>query len=49
MAFEAMKAGALDVVTKPAGLGSEENGEWGRELVAKVKALAGIRPHPIAE
>ena len=47
MAFEAMKAGALDVVTKPAGLGSEENGEWGRELVAKVKALASVRPRPM--
>ncbi len=47
VAFEAMKAGALDVVTKPAGLGSEENGEWGRELVAKVKALASVRPRPM--
>jgi two-component system, chemotaxis family, protein-glutamate methylesterase/glutaminase len=44
VAFEALKAGALDVVAKPAGLGEQENGEWEGELVAKVKALAHVRP-----
>jgi chemotaxis response regulator CheB len=49
VAFEAMKAGALDVVAKPAGFGEEEeDDDWGRELVAKVKALAGVRPRPVA-
>lgn len=46
VAFEAMKAGALDVVAKPSVLG-EAPEEWGRELVTKVKALAGIRPRPV--
>ncbi len=49
VAFEAMKAGALDVVAKPAGLGSEENGDWGQELVSKVKVLAGVHPRPLAD
>ena len=48
VAFEAMKAGALDVVAKPVGFGDEEDEEWGRELVSKVKALAGVRPRPSA-
>ena len=47
VAFEAMKAGAVDVVAKPAGFGEEENGDWERELVAKVKALASVRPRPV--
>jgi len=49
VAFEAMKAGALDVVAKPAGLGEGENGDWEQGLVAKVKALTGVRPRPVAE
>lgn len=44
--FEAMKAGALDVVAKPIGFGERENGDWEQGLVAKVKALAGIHPRP---
>jgi two-component system chemotaxis response regulator CheB len=47
VAFEAMKAGALDVVAKPTGFGEEAGGDWGRELVAKVKALAGVRPRQL--
>ena len=49
VAFEAMKAGALDVLAKPVGLGEEENGDWERELVVKVKALAGVHPRPVGE
>jgi two-component system chemotaxis response regulator CheB len=45
--FEAMKAGALDVATKPLGFGDIENGAWGQELVSKVRALAGVRPRSL--
>jgi two-component system chemotaxis response regulator CheB len=41
--FEAMKAGALDVMSKPTvfdgGIGN-----WERELVTKVKSLGKVRP-----
>jgi chemotaxis response regulator CheB len=47
--FEAMKAGALDVVTKPTGFDELKNSGWEHELVAKVKALAGVHPRPVAE
>ena len=47
VAFEALKAGALDMVAKPAGFGEGEDEDWGRELVAKVKALAGVHPRPV--
>jgi len=47
VAFEALKAGALDMVAKPASFGEGGNGDWGRELVAKVKVLAGVRPRPM--
>ena len=49
VAFEAMKAGALDVVAKPAGFDQEEGGDWGWELVAKVKALAAVRPRQLGK
>lgn len=41
--FEAISAGALDVVPKPtiAKQGSEQ---WGREFVEKIKALAKVKP-----
>ncbi len=41
--FEAMKAGALEVLGKPAGY----SGEWGRELGEKIKRLASVRPRPL--
>jgi two-component system chemotaxis response regulator CheB len=47
MAFEAMKAGALDMVAKPPGIGEAEDTAWGRELLAKVKILADVRPKPV--
>jgi chemotaxis response regulator CheB len=47
VAFEAMKAGALDVIGKP--MASRGNGEvWAGELIAKIKALAGVQPRAIA-
>lgn len=44
VAFEAMKVGALDLITKPVGFGQEKSDQWGEDFVARVKALAGIRP-----
>jgi len=41
VAFEALRAGALDVVAKPAGFG-EEGMVWEKEFIAKVKALADL-------
>jgi len=38
--FEAMKAGALEVLGKPASF----DGEWGRELGCRIKSLAGVHP-----
>ena len=46
IAFEAMKAGALDVMTKPGDFEKGEMGDWGRDLVAKIMAVSGIRPLP---
>ena len=46
--FEAMKAGALDVVPKPADFGSTRSGDWEEDLVTKVKTIAGIHPKPIS-
>jgi two-component system chemotaxis response regulator CheB len=44
MAFEALKAGALDIVAKPPAIGEELPSDWKRELVEKVKALADVYP-----
>jgi two-component system chemotaxis response regulator CheB len=44
VAFEALKAGALDVVPKPVDFGELESDRWNRELTGKVKALARVRP-----
>ena len=46
VAFEAMKAGALEVVPKPTGFGQEPNGDWEHELLTKVKTMARVRPRP---
>ena len=43
VAFEAIQAGALDVVAKPTPFESNDS-PWESELVAKVKGLAAIRP-----
>ena len=44
VAFEAMKAGALEVVSKPNDFGQEPNGDWEHELLTKVKAMVSVRP-----
>ena len=44
-----MKAGALDVVAKPAGFGAQGSEEWSHDLLAKVKALVGVRPRPVTK
>lgn len=45
--FEAMKAGALDVIAKPSGFGEEEKHNQEQGLVARIKNLAGVSPKPI--
>ena len=40
--FDALAAGAIDVLDKPAG--TEPDGEWERKLVAAVKMVSRIRP-----
>lgn len=42
VAFEALAAGALDVVAKPVGFGPE-SGEWEAEFIHKVKQIAGLK------
>jgi two-component system chemotaxis response regulator CheB len=42
-AFSAIKKGALDVMEKPAGTGSDKNVEFAQRLVDKVRLLARIR------
>lgn len=44
IAFEALKAGALDVLPKPAQMESGDVAEWGSELIGAVKRLAQVRP-----
>ena len=48
VAFEAMRAGALDVVAKPQTFG-EASDQWESELVTKTKELAKIKPAVKAE
>ncbi|MCG6882114.1 MAG: response regulator [Deltaproteobacteria bacterium] len=43
VAFEAMEAGALDVVTKPSGFGLEPP-NWETEFLQKVKSLVNVKP-----
>lgn len=46
LAFEAMKAGALDIVPKPTAFGQADD-PWETELVIKVRQLARLRPRTI--
>jgi two-component system chemotaxis response regulator CheB len=46
--FEAMRAGALDVIAKPPGAKSGVDPTWEQELLDKVTALAGLHPRPTA-
>ncbi|MBU1276505.1 MAG: response regulator [Proteobacteria bacterium] len=43
VAFEALKAGALEVVAKPVDMGQDNQGIWGQSLVLTVKAVAGVK------
>ncbi len=45
--FEAMKAGALDVMAKPTNLLIKKDEVWGKELIHKIKTLAFIKPYLI--
>lgn len=47
IAFEAMKAGAVDVLAKPTGTGEAERARWQEEFLTRVKALVSARPHPM--
>ncbi len=49
LAFDALKAGALDLINKPRGFEEENEDEWGRELLSKIKALARIRLKPVED
>ena len=49
VAFEAMKAGALEVIGKPMDFGAGENDSWEEDLLDRIKTLAGIRPQAISE
>jgi two-component system, chemotaxis family, protein-glutamate methylesterase/glutaminase len=47
--FEAMKAGALEVIAKPHGNSEMANADpaWRENLLAKLKALAGASPRTV--
>lgn len=47
MAFEALKAGALEVVAKPTQAGNAAREAWGRGLLNTVKAVAGVELKPL--
>ncbi|MCF8040624.1 MAG: response regulator [Desulfarculaceae bacterium] len=42
VAFEALKAGALEVVAKPVDAGRATQDAWGESLLNTVKAVAGV-------
>jgi len=44
VAFEALKAGALEIVPKPVDIESKVKIGWGQELLVTIKAI--IRSHP---
>lgn len=45
--YEALKAGALDVIAKPAALDLADEARWRAELIGKVKTFSKIQPKPI--
>lgn len=47
LVLQALEAGAVDVVRKPTALATERVLEIADELIAKVKAAAGARVHPL--
>jgi two-component system chemotaxis response regulator CheB len=42
IAFEAIRAGALDIMDKPSGM-KDSASEWGKELTAKIRSLATLK------
>ena len=42
VAFEALKAGAMEIVSKPGKAVADSTGKWGGDLVATIKAVASI-------
>lgn len=48
VAFEALRAGALDIISKPIAF-QRKNGVWEKDLAAKVKSLAKRRPSAVDE
>lgn len=44
IAFEALKAGALEILPKPAFMESGDLAEWGTELIEAIKRIAQVRP-----
>lgn len=46
LVFNAMKAGALDVMNKST---ADDDDAWKRELITKVKTLAKVRPHKVGD
>jgi two-component system chemotaxis response regulator CheB len=47
LAFDALKAGAVDLVAKPVD-GPGADGIWRDELLARIHALGGAQPRPVA-
>ena len=45
--YEALKAGALDVIAKPAAPDLADEARWRAELIEKVKTFSKILPKPI--
>lgn len=44
IAFDAMAAGAVDVMSKPSGFGKRTESTWGKGLVNKIRNLSRARP-----
>lgn len=47
LVYEAMKAGALDVIAKPDASDLDQLSKWEQDFRMKVQTLALVKPHPI--
>jgi len=47
--FEAMKAGAVEVIDKPKGIMGDTNKKWEQELIVKIKTLATVLPRSMTK